>query len=93
MYRTAQIRVRTDPDLKRAAEAILAEIGLTPSAPVTLFYKQIVRHRALPLDLSLASPQRADVAESATTRELEPFDPEMARVLDRLDELTRMRGG
>jgi DNA-damage-inducible protein J len=92
MYRTAQIRVRIDPDLKRDAEAVLAEIGLTHSAAVTLFYKQIVRLRTLPLDLSLAPPPPAAEAPAAAMREAEPMDPEIEAVIDRLDQLMRMKG-
>jgi len=48
---------RIDPELKRQAEAVLEEIGLKPRAALELFYKQIIKLRAIP------SPVRADSPE------------------------------
>ena len=39
---------RIDSELKRQAEAVLEEIGLKPRAALELFYKQIIKRRALP---------------------------------------------
>ena len=39
---------RIDPELKHQAEAVLEEIGLKPRAALELFYKQIVKRRAIP---------------------------------------------
>lgn len=50
-------RSRIDPELKRQAEAVLEEIGLKPRAALELFYKQIVKRRAIPF------PVQADVPE------------------------------
>ena len=52
------VYVRVDKELKQSAEAILEELGLTPSAAVQMFYKQIVRDGALPLNLSIRKPRR-----------------------------------
>jgi DNA-damage-inducible protein J len=41
-------RTRIDSDLKREAEAVLDEIGLTPRAALELFYTQLIKLRALP---------------------------------------------
>ncbi len=52
---------RIDPELKRQAEAVLEEIGLKPRAALELFYKQIVKRRAIPFppeDEVLSSPAR-----------------------------------
>lgn len=95
--KTAQIRVRTDPDLKRAAEKILAQLGLTPSAAITLFYKQIVQHRALPLTLALppataGASAAAPATGSPSAAEFDPaFSAEMDAVIERLDELMKMK--
>ena len=48
---------RIDPDLKRQAEAVLEEIGLKPRAALELFYKQIIKRRAIPF------PVQADIPE------------------------------
>jgi addiction module RelB/DinJ family antitoxin len=46
--KTGTIRARVDPALKKRAEATFAEVGLSASAAITLFYSQVVRHGGLP---------------------------------------------
>ena len=41
MNKTATIRTRIEPSLKREVEAILAQLGLTASETVHLLYRQI----------------------------------------------------
>ena len=48
---------RTDPELKRQAEAVLEEIGLKPQAALELFYKQIIKRRAIPFPVQADSPE------------------------------------
>ncbi len=51
--KSAFIRVRIEPDLKREAEELLASLGLTPSEAITLFYKQIILHDGLPFSINI----------------------------------------
>jgi len=44
---SAIAKSRIDPELKRQAEAVLEEIGLKPRAALELFYKQIIKRRAI----------------------------------------------
>ena len=41
-------RSRIDPNLKRDAEVVLKEIGMSPRAALEMFYAQIIKLRALP---------------------------------------------
>jgi len=45
------IRALVDPALKRRAEATFAEIGLTASSAISVFYSQVVRHGGLPFEV------------------------------------------
>lgn len=56
---------RIDPELKREAEAVLAEIGLKPRAALELFYKQIVKRRAIPFPLQADVPEDEVLSPSA----------------------------
>ena len=56
-HMSAVAKSRIDPELKRQAEAVLEEIGLKPRAALELFYKQIIKRRAIPF------PVRADCPE------------------------------
>jgi addiction module RelB/DinJ family antitoxin len=48
---------RIDPELKPQAEAVSEEIGLMPRAALDLFYKQIVKRRAIPFPVPADSPE------------------------------------
>lgn len=60
MAKDAQIRARTDAELKREAEEILESLGLTPSAAINMFYRQIVHRRAIPFDVALPDGERVE---------------------------------
>ncbi|MCD8204123.1 MAG: type II toxin-antitoxin system RelB/DinJ family antitoxin [Coprobacillus sp.] len=51
--KSANINVRIEPELKEEAEAILSEVGLSPSGAINMFYKQIVLHKGLPFEVLL----------------------------------------
>jgi addiction module RelB/DinJ family antitoxin len=63
---SAIVKSRIDPDLKRQAEAVLEEIGLKPRAALELYYKQIIKRRAIPFPLQADSPE--DEVLSAASR-------------------------
>lgn len=58
-------RSRIDTELKRQAEAILEEIGLKPRAALELFYKQIVKRRAIPFPVQADSPEDEILSDTA----------------------------
>lgn len=58
---------RVDPMLKRQAEAVLDEIGLKPQAALELFYKQIIKRRAIPFPVQ-ADPLEDEVLSVAARR-------------------------
>lgn len=61
MPKSATIRARVEPQLKERAEAMLDEMGLSVTAAITLFYRQIIQRRALPFEVRLpnAATRRA----------------------------------
>ena len=56
---------RIDPELKREAEAVLKEIGMKPRAALELFYKQIVKRRAIPFPVQADSPENEILSSDA----------------------------
>ena len=50
---TINMSIRTDPELKAEAEEILSRLGMTMNGTINMFLMQIVRERAVPLNLSL----------------------------------------
>ena len=53
MARTAQISFRIDDDVKRNAESVLNDLGLTMSAAITVFLKKVGREHRIPFELSV----------------------------------------
>ena len=53
MAQTAQINFRIDEDVKKKAESVLDDLGLSMSAAITVFLKKVGRERRIPFELSL----------------------------------------
>ena len=53
MAKTTTIRARIEPKLKAEAEAVLAELGLTPSDAIRLLYHQVRLAKALPFEIAI----------------------------------------
>jgi len=64
---SAMFKSRIDPELKRQAEAVFEEIGLKPRAALELFYKEIIKRRAIPFLIQEATPED-DVLSPAARR-------------------------
>lgn len=48
----AALSVRVDEELKKQAEELFDEIGLSMSAAITIFLKQSVREQRIPFELN-----------------------------------------
>ncbi len=57
MANTTAVYARIDTGLKDNAEAILAQLGITPSSAITMLYSQIVLQKGMPFELRLPSAQ------------------------------------
>jgi DNA-damage-inducible protein J len=53
MSKTAMIRARVTPQLKSSAENILKKLGISSTEAITMFYMQIVLHKAIPFEIRL----------------------------------------
>ena len=75
MSKTAVISARIDPDLKRSAEQIFKELGLTTTQAITIFYKQVELQRGLPFNVRIPNEVTLQALEEARTRQnLESFN-------------------
>lgn len=64
------LSMRVDSTLKAQAEEVLSNVGLTMTGAFTMFLKQIVREKSVPLSLSLDSSNAvyADLLEAQIDR-------------------------
>ena len=67
---SAIAKSRIDPELKRQAEAVLEEIGLKPRAALELFYKQIIKRRAIPFPVQADSPEEEVLSPAGRRNQL-----------------------
>lgn len=75
MNKSATIRARIEPDLKEAAESVLAQLGMNPTDAITVFYRQIALQRGLPFELKLPNAVTvAAMADVAAKKDLAEYD-------------------
>ena len=61
MAADSTIFVRIDSNTKKAAESIIRDLGLTPSAVITMLYRQIIITRGIPFDVRLPVREPIDI--------------------------------
>ena len=63
--KTASARALLDPQIKREAEAILKELGLSVSKSFELYYRQIIAQRGLPFELKIPNKETMKAIENS----------------------------
>jgi len=75
MSKTATLRARVEPKLKREAEAVLKKVGLTSSEAITLFLTQVRLAKGLPFPVRIPNAATRRALKDAQARKgLESFD-------------------
>ncbi len=74
MHKSAVIHARIEPDIKRAAEHILARMGLSSTEAIRMFYRQITLRKGLPFSVELPNATtRATLQASRAGKDVEEF--------------------
>lgn len=65
VHKTANVNVRIQENIKKQAEQILDEIGISRAAAIDMFYRQIIFNHGIPFPLRLPKtlPAREDIDE------------------------------
>lgn len=72
--KSATISSRIQPEIKAEAESILAQLGLSPTEAIRMFYTQITLRKGLPFEVSIPNPQTEEaLRESRSGKNLERF--------------------
>jgi len=53
MSNSAVIHTRIDPTIKKEAESVFSQLGMTPTEAVRLFYTQVSLRKAIPFSLHI----------------------------------------
>ena len=73
--KTATVRARVEPSLKRDAEAVLRKVGLTSSEAITLFLTQVKLTKGLPFEVNVPTEAtRNAISEARARKNVETFD-------------------
>ena len=80
MANTSVIYTYIDTELKKEAENILAQLGISPSSAIQMFYSQIALTKSLPLKLQLSPTKPTSIGSMSK----DEFDNEIMKGLHSL---------
>ncbi len=63
MSKTAMIRARTEPKLKKEVERIFKALGLSSTEAINLFYQQVRLQHGLPFEIKIPNAQTLKAME------------------------------
>ena len=69
MAKTAMVRARVEPELKRRAEELFSELGLSTTEAITLFYKQVAMYQGLPFSIRIPNAETIEAMRQARDHE------------------------
>lgn len=55
MSKSAIVRARIEPDLKKRVESLFRELGLSTTDAITIFYRQVDMRKGLPFDVVISN--------------------------------------
>ena len=67
--KTASVNVRIQEDIKKQAEAILEELGISRTVAIEMFYRQIILNKGIPFELVI--PTALKSREEVTKEEFD----------------------
>ena len=67
MSKTEQINVRMEAQVKKGAEAVFRELGISPTQAISLFYRQVSLQKGLPFEVRI--PNKETVTAIRNVRE------------------------
>ena len=69
MAKTAMVHARVEPELKRRAEELFSELGLSTTEAITLFYKQVAMHQGLPFSIRIPNAETIEAMRQSRDHE------------------------
>lgn len=67
---STNLNIRTDKEVKIAAEKIFEELGLNMTTAINIFLRQTIRENGIPFELKLSTPNETTVAAIEEGRKL-----------------------
>jgi DNA-damage-inducible protein J len=63
--KTAVVHARIEPQIKRQAEGVLHDLGLSPTEAIRIFYRLITLRRGLPFAVAMPNERTATTLEKS----------------------------
>ena len=55
--KTAFVRARIEPSIKKKAEMVLSKIGISPSEAINVFYRRVAQEQGIPFSLNIPNKE------------------------------------
>ena len=85
MTKSEMIRARVEPELKREAETVFSQLGLSTTQAIRLFYKQVTLQQGLPFAVKIPNAETREALQQA-------YDGEDLTEYESLDALKAAHG-
>lgn len=81
--KTAFVRARIEPSIKKKAEMVLSQIGISPSEAISVFYRRIVSDNGIPFSLNVPNAEtRKAIASAKAGKNLKSYSSTEAMFTD-----------
>lgn len=84
---TTNLNIRTDKEIKEAAEKIYASLGLNMTTAINMFLRASIRERGIPFDLKLNQPNEETIKAIEEGRKI--AKDKNIRSYDNIDDLRK----
>ncbi len=84
----AQISLRIDDDVKRGAEQVLNDIGLSMSTAINVFLRKVAREHRIPFELSADIPN-AETIEAIQEVKRMKSNPTLGKMYTDVDQMMK----
>ncbi len=64
--KSATVLVRMEPKVKKQAEEVFTDLGMTPSTAVNVFYRQVIKYGGFPFEITTEQPSIPNLDEMTT---------------------------
>ena len=78
---TTNLNIRTDVEVKSAAEQLFSELGLNLTTAVNMFLRQAIRTGGIPFDVKINTPNEVTAAAIAEGRRMMRIRPKRAIIV------------
>lgn len=73
--KTATVRARIEPSVKKKAEMVLSKIGMSSSEAINVFYRRIASDKGIPFSLNVPNAEtRKAIANVRARKNLRTFE-------------------